>query len=75
LDGIHSPKELRLLAIDNYSAKSTVLIFDSGLGSFGDVIFEDFKVTTMKNTVLWDIKPYFILHRRHISSPLQSLAC
>jgi hypothetical protein len=28
----------------------------------------------MKNVVLWDIKPQFVLHRRHITSPLQSPA-
>jgi hypothetical protein len=29
-------------------------------------------VVTMKNIVFWDIKPQFVLHRRHITSPLQS---
>jgi hypothetical protein len=29
---------------------------------------------TMKNVVFWDIKPQFVLHMRHITSPLQSLA-
>jgi hypothetical protein len=28
----------------------------------------------MKNVVFWDIKPQFVLHRRHITSPLQSPA-
>jgi hypothetical protein len=28
----------------------------------------------MKNVVFWDIKPQFDLHRRHITSPLQSPA-
>jgi hypothetical protein len=27
---------------------------------------------TMKNAVFWDIKTQFTLHRRHITSPLQS---
>jgi hypothetical protein len=27
----------------------------------------------MKNVVFWDIKTQFLLHRRHITSPLQSL--
>jgi hypothetical protein len=27
---------------------------------------------TMKNVVFWDIKPLFVLHRGHITSPLQS---
>jgi hypothetical protein len=26
----------------------------------------------MKNVVFWDIKPQFVLHRRHIMSPLES---
>jgi hypothetical protein len=30
---------------------------------------------TMKNGVFWDIKSQFLLHRRHIMSPLQSPAC
>jgi hypothetical protein len=29
---------------------------------------------TMKNVVIWDIKTQFVLHRRHITSPLQSPA-
>jgi hypothetical protein len=28
----------------------------------------------MKNDVFWDIKTHFVLHRRHITSPLQSPA-
>jgi hypothetical protein len=27
-----------------------------------------------KNAVFWDIKAQFVLHRRHITSPLQSSA-
>jgi hypothetical protein len=29
---------------------------------------------TMKNAVLWNIKPQFVPHRRHFTSPLQSAA-
>jgi hypothetical protein len=29
---------------------------------------------TMKNVVFWVIKTQFVLHRRHITSPLQSPA-
>jgi hypothetical protein len=29
---------------------------------------------TVKNVVFWDIKTQFVLHRRHITSPLQSPA-
>jgi hypothetical protein len=28
----------------------------------------------MKNVVFWDIKTHFVLHRKHITSPLQSPA-
>jgi hypothetical protein len=28
----------------------------------------------MKNTVFWDIKTQLVLHRRHLTSPLQSPA-
>jgi hypothetical protein len=38
------------------------------------VRFESFTTGTMKNVVFWDIKPQFVLHRRHITSPLQSSA-
>jgi hypothetical protein len=36
--------------------------------------FEIFRAVTMKNAVFWDIKPHFVLHRRHITSLLQSPA-
>jgi hypothetical protein len=36
------------------------------------VRFEVFMAATMKNVVFWDIKPQFVLQRRHITSPLQS---
>jgi hypothetical protein len=38
------------------------------------VRFEVFAAVTMKNVVFWDIKTLFVLHRRHITSPLQSPA-
>jgi hypothetical protein len=37
-----------------------------------DVRFRGFTEVTMKNAVFWDIKTQFVLHRRHITSPLQS---
>jgi hypothetical protein len=37
-----------------------------------NVRFEVFTGVTMKNVVFWDIKPKFVPHRRHITSPLQS---
>jgi hypothetical protein len=36
--------------------------------------FEVFTAVNMKNAVFWDIKTQFVLHRRHITSPLQSPA-
>jgi hypothetical protein len=30
------------------------------------VRFEVFTAVNMKNVVFWDIKPLFVLHRRHI---------
>jgi hypothetical protein len=33
-----------------------------------------FTAVTMKNAVFWDIKTQFVLHRRNITSPLQSPA-
>jgi hypothetical protein len=38
------------------------------------VRFEFFTAVTMKNAVFWDIKTQFVLHRRHITYPLQSPA-
>jgi hypothetical protein len=38
------------------------------------IIFEIFTAVTMKNAVFWDIETQFIPHRRHNTSPLQSLA-
>jgi hypothetical protein len=38
------------------------------------VRFEVSKAVTMKNDVFWDIETQFVLHRRHITSPLQSSA-
>jgi hypothetical protein len=41
---------------------------------FDIVRLEVFTAVTMKNVVFWDIKPQFVLHRRHITSPLESPA-
>jgi hypothetical protein len=40
------------------------------LGKFLSVRFEVFTAVTMKNVAFWDIETQFILHRRHITSPL-----
>jgi hypothetical protein len=36
--------------------------------------FEVFTAVTMNNVIFWDIKPQFVRHRKHITSPLQSPA-
>jgi hypothetical protein len=38
------------------------------------VRFEVFTAVTMKNGVFWDTETQFVLHRRHITPPLQSPA-
>jgi hypothetical protein len=38
------------------------------------VRFEAFTAVNMKNAVFWDIKTQFVLHRRHITFPLQTPA-
>jgi hypothetical protein len=44
------------------------------LTEYSLVRFGVFAAVTMKNAVFWDIKNQFVLHRRHITSPLQSPA-
>jgi hypothetical protein len=49
----------------------------TGIGEWGldsSPRFEVFTAVTMKNVVFWNIKTQFVLHRRHIRSPLQSPA-
>jgi hypothetical protein len=41
---------------------------------FLDVRFEVFTAVTIKNAVFWDIKTQFVTYKRHVMSPLQSLA-
>jgi hypothetical protein len=36
-----------------------------------NVRFEALTAVTIKNSVFWEIKTQFVLHRRHITSPLQ----
>jgi hypothetical protein len=48
--------------------------FDSRQMQEDSVRLEVFTTMTMKNAVFWDIKTQFVLHRRHITSPLQSPA-
>jgi hypothetical protein len=49
-----------------------VLIFVKQANDY--VRFEVFTAGTMKNAVFWDIKTQFVLHRRNITSALQSPA-
>jgi hypothetical protein len=35
---------------------------------------EVFTAVTIKNAVFWDLKTQFILHRKHITSPLENPA-
>jgi uncharacterized membrane protein len=46
-------------------------IIDLHAGSTDDERLEVFTAVTMKNAVFYDIKTQFVLHRRHITSPLQ----
>jgi hypothetical protein len=39
-----------------------------------NVRFDVFTAVTMTKVVLWDINTQFVLHRRHVKSPLQSPA-
>jgi hypothetical protein len=43
-----------------------------GQTNFCHVRFEVFTAVTTKNTVFWDIKTQFVLHRRHITAPLHN---
>jgi hypothetical protein len=60
--------ELRTLAVT--SNRRTLR--RNGNGNY--VRLEVFTAVTVKNVVFWDIKTQFVLHRRHITSPLQSPA-
>jgi hypothetical protein len=63
LHGAISQKTAFFIVTDVRSSNPTIL-----------ARFEDFTAVTMKNFVFWDIKPQFVPHRRHITSPLQSPA-
>jgi hypothetical protein len=36
------------------------------------VTFEVFRAMAMKNAFIWDVKTQFVLHKKHITYPLQS---
>jgi hypothetical protein len=42
--------------------------------TFASIADDADAVKNMNNVVFWDIKTQFVLHRRHITSPLQSSA-
>jgi hypothetical protein len=54
------------------SSKGRVYLLNTG-HVWNYVRFEVFTAVTMKNVVFWDIKTQFVLHRRHVTSPLQNL--
>jgi hypothetical protein len=54
-------------------ASSCMMYIDSKLhGNMSNVRFEVFRAVTMKNAVFWDINTQSVLHRRQVTSPLQS---
>jgi hypothetical protein len=58
----------------NRAAKSPSVLTDlsGGMGAFLlPVRLDVFAAVAMKNDDFWDIKTQFLLHRRHITSPLQ----
>jgi hypothetical protein len=55
-------------------ALPTVTTLSGTLGFREMVVMVPQTFYRMKNVVFWDIKTQFVPHRRHITSPLQSLA-
>jgi hypothetical protein len=53
---------------------SSAVPWEVALNKENYVRFEVFTAVTMKNDVFCDIKTLFVLHRRHVTSPLQSRA-
>jgi hypothetical protein len=58
----------------NPGAKLSDVIKKKKTSSVGFIRFGVFTASTEKNVVFWDIKTQFVLHRRHITSPLQGPA-
>jgi hypothetical protein len=60
------------------SGKTTIsvrIFFQSGRRcNLGSARFEFYTAVTMKNAAFWDTRTKFVLHRKHITSPLQSPA-
>jgi hypothetical protein len=57
--------------VQGRSSECKVLLLQANMKP---VRFEVFTAVTMKNVVFWHIKTQFVLHRRFITSPLQSSA-
>jgi hypothetical protein len=76
--GFHSGdyEECRLLGYKNQVLTTQEKHYISATKHTGYcyVRFEGFTAVTMKNVVFWDIKTQFVLHWRHITSPVQSPA-
>jgi hypothetical protein len=64
-EGRNSWEKIKLILEENYAFRRTLEYY---------VRFEVFTAVTMKNVVFWDINTQFVLHRSHITSPLQSSA-
>jgi hypothetical protein len=47
---------------------------DTGSLLWGNEGLDDKKYGLMKNVAFWNIRTQFVLHRRHITSPLESPA-
>jgi hypothetical protein len=63
------------LNVDAVCSSETSVDFEQFRGNIlQNVRLEVFTAVTMKNVVFWDIKAQFVLHRRHITSLLQSPA-
>jgi hypothetical protein len=73
--------QVQFLSCTSQHNSATVTYLETGtLNGFfpsireASVTFEGFTPMAMKNAVFWDIKNQSVLHRRHITSLLQSLA-
>jgi hypothetical protein len=60
-------------ALDTQSKGEFTLVLNVGTVQHS-VRFEVLTAVTVKNVVFWDITTQFVLHKRHITSPLQSTA-
>jgi hypothetical protein len=66
-----------LSVVECLSCPSHKFVCHAGIIEYSKSKFDRFEVSramTVKNAVFWDIKPKFVLHRRHVTFPLQSSA-